>query len=38
MFLSRNYDKVIMETGKLCDDIRVNKNRLESGVDRMFKS
>ena len=34
----RNYDKVLMETGKLCDNIRVTKNGLVSGVDRMFKS
>ena len=27
-----------METGKLCDNIRVTKNGLVSGVDRMFKS
>ena len=33
-----NYDKVLMATGQLCDDIRVTKNGLVSGVDRMFKS
>ena len=27
-----------METGKLCYNIRVTKNGLVSGVDRMFKS
>ena len=37
-FVCRNYDKVLMETGKLCDNIRVTKNGLVSGVDRMFKS
>ena len=34
-FVCRNYDKVLMETGKLCDNIRVTKNRLVSGVDRI---
>ena len=37
-FVCMNYDKVLMETGKLCDNIRVTKNGLVSGVDRMFKS
>ena len=37
-FVCRNYDKVLMETGKLCDNIRVTTNGLVSGVDRMFKS
>ena len=37
-FVSRNYDKVLMETEKLCDNIRVTKNGLVSGVDRMFTS
>ena len=37
-FVYRNYDKVLMETGKLCDNIRVTKNGLVSGVDRMLKS
>ena len=32
------YNKIIMETGKLADNIRVTKNGLGSGVDRMFKS
>ena len=27
-FVCRNYDKVLMETGKLCDNIRVTKNGL----------
>ena len=35
-FVYRNYDKVLMETGKLCDNIRVTKNGLVSGVDRML--
>ena len=35
-FVYRNFDKVLMETGKLCDNIRVTKNGLVSGVDRMF--
>ena len=37
-FVCRNYDKVLMETGQFCDNIRVTKNWLVSGVDRMFKS
>ena len=37
-FVCRNNDKVLMETGKLCDNIRVTKNGLVSGVDRKFKS
>ena len=37
-FVDRNYDKVLMEAGKLCDNIRVSKNGLVSGVERMFKS
>ena len=37
-FVCRNYDKVLIETGKLCDNIRVTKNGLVSGVDIMFKS
>ena len=35
-FVCRNYDKVLMETGKFCDNIRVTKNGLVSGIDRMF--
>ena len=38
MFVCRNFDTVLMETGKLCDNIRVTKNGLVSSVDRMFKS
>ena len=34
----RNYDKVLMETGKFSDNLRVKENRLVSGVDRAFKS
>ena len=37
-FVGRNYNKILMETGKLMDNIRVTKNGLGSGVDRMFKS
>ena len=37
-FICRNYDKVLMETGKLCDNIRVTKNGLVSGVDRILFS
>ena len=37
-FVCKNHDNVLMETGKLCDNIRVTKNGLVSGVDRMFKS
>ena len=33
-FVCRNYDKVLMETGKFSDKIRVTKNGLVSGVDR----
>ena len=37
-FVGRNYNKILMETGKFMDNIRVTKNGLVSGVDRMFKS
>ena len=37
-FVCRNNNKILMETGKLTDNIRVKKNGLGSGVDRMFKS
>ena len=37
-FVGRNYKKILMETGKFMDNIRVTKNGLISGVDRMFKS
>ena len=34
-FVCRNFNKILMETGKLMD---ITKNGLGSGVDRMFKS
>ena len=37
-FVGRNYNKILMETGKFMDNIRVTKNGLGYGVDRMFKS
>ena len=37
-FVGRSYNKIIMETEKLTDNIRVTTNGLGSGVDRMFKS
>ena len=37
-FVGGNYNKIPMETGKFMDNIRVTKNGLVSGVDRMFKS
>ena len=37
-FVSRNYNKILMETGKLTGNIRVTRNGLGSGVDRMFQS
>ena len=37
-FVGWNYNKILMETGKLTDNIRVTTNGLGSGVDRMFKS
>ena len=37
-FVHRNYDKVLMETGKFSDSLRVTENGLVSGVDRAFKS
>ena len=33
-FVRRNYNKILMETGKLTDNIRVTKNGHGSGVDR----
>ena len=36
--VGRNYNKILMETGKLMDNIRITKNGLGSGVDRMFQS
>ena len=37
-FVGRNYNKILMETGKLTDNIRVTKNGLGYGLDRMFQS
>ena len=37
-FVRRNYDKVLMETGKFSDNLRVTEDGLVSGVDRAFKS
>ena len=37
-FVGRNYNKILIETRKLTDNIRVTKNGLGSGVDRMFQS
>ena len=37
-FVCRNYDKVLMETGKFSDNLRVTENGLVSGVDRAFQS
>ena len=36
-FVFRNYDKVLMETGKLSGNLRVTENRLVSGIDRALK-
>ena len=35
-FVRRNYDKVLMETGKFSDNLRVTENGLVSGVDRVL--
>ena len=32
-FVCRDYDKILMETGKFSDSIRVTENGLVSGVD-----
>ena len=37
-FVCGNYDKVLMETGKFSDNLRVTENGLVSGVNRAFKS
>ena len=37
-FVCRNYDKVLMETGKFSDNLRVTENGLVSVVDRAFKA
>ena len=35
-FVCRNYDNVLVETGKFSDNIRVTENGLVSGVDRVL--
>ena len=35
-FVCGDYDKILMETGKFCDNIRVTANGLVSGVDRVL--
>ena len=37
-FVCGEYDKILMETGKLSDNIRVNENGLVSAVDRVLMS
>ena len=37
-FVGRNYDNVLMETGKFSGNLRVTENVLVTGVDRDFKS
>ena len=37
-FVCRHYDKVLMDTENHSDNIMVTKDRLLSGVDRIFKS
>ena len=37
-FVGRNYNKILIVTAKLMDNISVTKNGLGSGVDRMFNS
>ena len=37
-FVCRKYYKVLIETGKISDNLRVTENGLVSGVDRAFKS
>ena len=37
-FVCGDYDKILMETGKFSDDIRVTENGLVSGVYRVLKS
>ena len=32
-FVCGDYDKIVMETGKISDNIRVTENGLVSGVD-----
>ena len=35
-FVSKNYNKILMKTGKFIDNIMVTINGLGSGVDRML--
>ena len=35
-FVRGDYGKILMETGKLSDNIRNTENGLVSGVDRVF--
>ena len=35
-FVCWDYDKILMETGKFSDNIRVTENGLVSGVDRIM--
>ena len=35
-FVCWDYDKILMETGKFSDNIRVTENGLVSGVDRVL--
>ena len=37
-FVCGDYDKILMETGKFSDNIRVTENGLVSGVERVLKS
>ena len=37
-FVRRNYDTILMDTGKFSDNLRFTENGLVSGVDRAFKS
>ena len=37
-FVCRKYGKVLMETGKFSDNLRITENELMSGVDRAIKS
>ena len=36
-FVCRNYDKVLMETGKFSSNLKVTENGLVSGVGKAFK-
>ena len=37
-FVCGDYDKILMETEKISDNIRITENGLVSGVDRVLKS